>query len=427
MNALSEDFLQYVWKHKLYDPSKLKDQHGRKIEVISPGETNTDGGPDFFNMRLKIDGIVWAGNAEVHVLASDWYRHNHQADAAYNNVILHIVSSNDKEVQMPGGQILPAVELAFDENLLHKYERIISSKGWISCSDRISTIETFRVRAWLTTLLIERLNQKTDEVFKRLDHNKGSWEETFYQSLATGFGFKVNTVPFELLARSLPLRIVAKHKDNLFQLEALFFGQAGFLTMSGDQDAYTRKLCAEYQYLQHKYELKPLEGYLWKFLRLRPVNFPTIRIAQMAWLINHSSALFSKITDTSIVEDLKILLNTATSEYWDTHYRFGKLSSYQKKAMGEASVENLIINTLVPVLFACGKQKNQTSLTDRALQLLEGLPSEKNAVIKNWEAIGIRSKNAFDSQALLQLKKNYCSKKRCIHCSLGHLLLHEKE
>lgn len=441
---MQEEFLWHIWKFRLFDNKNLTTTSGEEIQILKVGEYNTDSGPDFFNARIKIGGTEWAGNVEIHTSASDWHKHKHTADKAYDNIILHVVHEADEKLFRKSGEEIPTMELKdkIPQNIYGKYLQFKSSKDWIPCEKQISSVDKFTLNNWLDRLLVERLERKSKAITDSLRQNKNNWEETFYQMLARNFGQKINSEPFELLAKALPVFVLTKHKNNLLQLEALLFGTAGMLSPTpalpsregaGKQhDNYFLKLQKEYKFLKQKFKLKPIDSFLWKFMRLHPPNFPTIRISQFANLIYKSSHLFSKILEASSVKQIISLLETETSEYWRTHYVFDKqtpLSSRRgvggeaKKKLGSDSINTIIINTIVPFLFIYGKEKGEEKLCDRSLSFLEKLQPESNAIISKWKSIGIPAKSSYETQALLQLKNEYCSHKKCLSCSIGNALL----
>lgn len=426
---ISEEFLQYLWQYRLYDKDNLLTQNGQKVTVISPGSKNNDAGPDFFNAKIKIGETTWVGNVEVHIHSSDWNKHGHQTDDAYNNVVLQVVENNDAEIKRPkNDEIIPTAVLKYDKKLRQKYDELLrNNTTWIPCEPHINKVNEMTVSFWLNKLLVERLEQKAGRIKQRLSQNKNNWEEAFYQQLARNFGFRVNAEPFELLAKSLPLLVLAKHKNNLTQVEALLFGQAGFLNDTGTEknrdDDYFSTLKKEYEFLQHKFKLKPLESHLWKFLRLRPSNFPTIRIAQFAQLIHQSSGLFSKIVEAGSIDKIRSFFSVETSEYWKTRYTFGKISKQRPKRLGENAFQTIIINTVVPFIFVYAEERGTQSMKDKALEYLETLKPENNSVVKRFKELGIEAGNAFESQALLQLKKQYCTNGRCLQCQIGDELI----
>ena len=420
---MNEDLLHYAWKYRLFEQKNLMSCQGHSLELIDTGRLNSDSGPDFFEARIRIDGLLWAGNVEIHLKSSDWFRHNHDKDLAYNNVILHVVLENDKDVVLPDGRLLPCLELEIPKAFIHKYQLLMSSQSWIPCQVDFPKLNNFFVSHWLDRMLLERLERKADEIKKIYHKNANSWEETFYQLLARYFGMKVNADPFEQLARSIPLKILAKHKDSLLQLEAILFGQAGFLEDSIPEDLYYLNLQREYRFLKSKFKLKPIDKMRWKFMRIHPLNFPTIRIAQLANLIYQSQSLFSKIKQTEDVSDFYVLLGTEASLYWNNHYKFGEIADFKKKVLGKSTLDILIINAIVPILFVYGKETGNHLYIDRALECLEKVRPEINSIVKSWRECGVDAKSAYQSQSLLHLKSEYCDKYRCLECELGNRII----
>ena len=353
---MNEKFLHYIWQNKLFDVNRLQTSEGQKIEVIDTGKPNTDAGPDFFNAKLKLDGTLWAGNVEIHLYASDWVKHKHHTDKAYDSVILHLVQQDDTPIYRTNGEIIPQAKLNYPAEIEQRYELLLANKQWIACQNKLKQVDGIFVHSWLSAGLTERLSRKTEAIFGLLEQNKNNWEEAFYITLARNFGFGTNSDAFELLARSLPLSYLGKHKDNLFQLEALLFGQSGLLFSSKNEpDDYLLSLQKEYLFLQAKFELKPIDGSMWKLLRLRPTNFPHVRIAQFASLIHKSSKLFSKIIEKTEMEAIEPLFECAPSEYWNTHYLFGEESASRTKKLGKSAIHVILINTVVPFIFCYGK------------------------------------------------------------------------
>jgi hypothetical protein len=419
---MTEEFLTHLWKYGLFDRTSLLSDTGEKIEVITLGENNSDAGPDFINAKIRIGNTLWAGNVEVHLNASDWKRHNHQTDRAYDNVILHVVLKADQPATRTNGTTIPTVELRFEPQLYLNYIRLVGNKNRISCHDHIARIDTLLLHSWLSSVMVERLESKVKTADGLLEQYQNNWEEVFYIQLARSFGFHLNAVPFEQVARSLPLTTLARHENNLLQLESLLFGQAGFLTGEGG-DEYTLRLKEEYDHLRNKYSLKPLDMHLWKFLRLRPVNFPTVRLAQFAALVNTFPGLFRKILETGNLPSLLKLFSVRPSVYWETHYKFGTVSVANKKTLGEESSRTLLINTVIPMIFLYGHKRGDDKLKTRAIEFLSHLPPEKNAVIARWEKAGVRAGSALDTQALLQLSSAYCQRKQCLRCMVGSRII----
>ncbi len=419
---MKESILHFVWQNKLFRAHNLETTEAETVEIIDVGRINTDAGPDFFNAKVRIGETVWAGNVEIHSNSSDWNKHNHQTDNAYNNVILHVVHKADGKVYRADGESIPQLELTFSKQIEDNYEQLFSETKWIPCADKINLIPSIFIQSWKNALLTERLEQKMSAIEDLLSENNQHWEEAFYITLARNFGFGTNSQAFESLAKSLPISVLGKHKDNLFQLEALLFGQAGLLTLN-EIDSYAVELQKEYNFLRLKFDLTPIDGSQWKLLRLRPDNFPHIRIAQFAALIHSSSKLFSKIVEHPEIKYLKQLFACEPSSFWKNHYLFADESPVKNKNLGIQSVNSILINTVIPFLFCYASHKNDEELKDKAVQILEQIPSERNSIVTNWQNIGLSSKSAYDSQALLQLKKQYCDKKKCLRCRIGHKVL----
>jgi Protein of unknown function (DUF2851) len=419
---MKESLLHYVWQHRLFYTDSLCTTDGQSIEVIDVGKYNTDAGPDFFNAKVRIGNTIWAGNIEIHTSSSDWEKHSHHHNKAYDNVILHVVEKADKVVCRMDGAVIPQLELKFSDVISRNYQHLLSNQQWVACAHKIELVPPIFIQSWKNALLSERLEQKTNAINQLLDESNNHWEDAFYKTLARNFGFGTNSQAFEMLAKSLPLTALAKYKDDLVAIEAMLFGQAGLL-MANPVDEYSERLISEYEFFKSKFSLKPIDGSQWKLLRLRPDNFPHVRIAQFASLIHGSSKLFSKIVENPDLTYLSQIFKSEPSTYWDTHYHFGATTKLKSKKLGAQSIHLLIINTVVPFLFCYSIKKNDERLKERALQLLEQLPAEKNGIITNWSALNIVSDSAADSQALLQLKNEYCENKKCLRCRIGHKLL----
>jgi hypothetical protein len=424
---MTEEFLQFIWEQRLFDDRDLKTITGEKLEILEVGTLNHDSGPDFFNAKVKIGSTIWVGNVEIHKISSDWYRHQHHQDEMYDSTILHVVHRCDTQVLRSNSEEIPTLVLPFPPEIAYNYEKLMASSSWIPCQERIRQSDPLLLRIGFNRLMIERLQDKTGEIIARLELNTQNWKETFYQFLARGFGFKTNAIPFELLAKSLSSTLLEKHRNNLTQLEALLFGQSGLLHQELLGDDYFLKLREEYTHLARKYRLKPIDGHLWKFLRIRPVNFPTIRIAQFAALFHREESIFSIIDKEFTIKELKELLRVSPSPYWTNHFRFNHESHGSVKHLGESAGENLIINCVAPFLFVYGEKTGKYFLKDRALAWLDQLPSEENVIISGWKNLGIETTTAFESQALLQLKTRYCERKRCLHCHIGTRLIKTAE
>lgn len=414
-----EQLLHYVWKHKIFPLKELKTTTGQQVEVIDTGLANTDAGPDFFNAKLKLDGVLWIGNIEIHERSSDWFKHGHHADAGYNSVILHIASEIDTEISRSNGERIPQIQLICPEAVRTNYKELLETDSYPPCYRIIPSLPPFTAHSWMTALQMERFEQKATLLNERLKRCQGNWEDAFFITLARNFGFGLNGDALETWAHRLPFRAVDKHRNDLFQIEAIFFGQAGILEDS-DGDGYYLRLKKEYTYLQHKFGLIPMDASLWRFLRLRPANFPHIRIAQLACLYHRAYGLLSRIMETETLQGVRDILKGGTSEYWLTHYTFGGSSPSRPKTLSNTSLDLLIINTVVTFLYAYGLHKGNRVLCARAGSFLEELKAENNYITRMWEQCGMKASNAADSQALIQLKKEYCDKKKCLYCRIGY-------
>jgi hypothetical protein len=422
---MSEDFLHFLWRTRRFDATNLTTTDGQLVEIVRTGEHNTDAGPDFFNARIRIGSVEWAGNVEMHVRASEWMAHGHSDNPAYHNVVLHVVWEADIDIAGPDGQPIPCLTLAdrTPEHLLAGYHALQDRTAWIPCAARWSEVADIVRLNWYDRLLVERLEQRTERIRTQVEATDGDWEEAFYRLMARSFGLKVNVEPFEALARSLPVRVIAKHKNDPMAIEALLFGQAGWLETEW-KDAYPQALAKEYHFLKYKYNLEPfVKQSDWKFLRLRPANFPTVRIAQLAQLLYRSVHLFSKVLEADTARSLEHLLMAEVSEYWLTHYQFDKPTVQRPKHVGRDFVHLILINTVIPAVFYYGQARQIQDLQDKALRWLEELPAESNAIIEGWETLGARPRSAFQTQALLQLKNNYCDTRKCLSCAVGNALL----
>lgn len=416
-----------MWKNQFFDGRSLCDREAGSIGVITPGVYNRDSGPDFFNTRLIIGGTEWAGNTEIHVNASDWYRHGHHIDHAYDNVILHIVYNEDADVYTASGRRLITIRLVFDPVLWENYLDFMNNPSPLPCSGLIGLTDGFRIKHWLWSIAVERLERKHDDIREILSKTGNDWEETLYRLVTRYFGFRVNTDPFGMLAARLPLKIIRKHSDQLIQVEALLYGTAGLLDEAlfreAVNDSYYLLLLREYRVLRAKYSLQPVDGWLWKFHRLRPANFPTVRLSQLAALLSHSDGLFSRVLGCSDRESLRALLSVSASSYWNNHYQFGREVPPVAGRAGRQSADLLIINAIVPLLFVYGKVRQQQEWCDRAVEILDSLPPEKNSVVTDFTRAGLKPESAFASQALLELRNMRCRYHRCLDCTIGSSLI----
>lgn len=416
---MEETFLHFLWKYRLFSGA-LKSAAGEHIFIEHPGTHNQNAGPDFLTAKVRIEGTLWAGNVEIHVKASDWKKHHHDKDKNYQNIILHVVYNDDEDIGLNAPTL--NINQNIDIGMYDRYKNLVNNKNWVPCEMLACHVDHFIWQQWKNRLTIEKLEKKYHNIDVLLQKYRNSWEETFYVTLARNFGLNVNSAPFELLAKSLPLNVLSRHKNNLLQIEALLYGQAGFLDQPL-KDAYPKTLKSEYEHLKNKWKLQPVDVNLWRFLRLRPANFPHIRISQFAQLIYKSTSLFTYIREATQLGDISNLLIVKSSPYWNDHYRFDKKTQSSPKFLGQTAIHLILINTVIPFLFAYAKKTGLEKMKDRSLEFLAEIPSEKNHIIKHWDAMGIESPSAFHSQALIYLKKNYCVPKKCLRCPVGKKIL----
>ena len=404
--------------------------------MLDPGLHNRNSGPDFFNAKVKIGGTLWVGNVEIHDKSGDWYVHGHERDVHYNNVVLHVVGVADRDVKTQEGNFIPQMVLKVPESVHDNYAELLRTDAYPPCYKIIPELTRLMIHAWLAALQTERLEQKTVAIAERVRQANGSWEDAFFMTLARNYGFGINGDAFEEWARHIPLQAVGRHRDDLFQIEAIFMGLAGLLEPSAiperyQQDAqsegYFDKLRREYQFLAHKFSLKPMDSNLWRFLRLRPQNFPHIRISQLANLYYERRASLSALVECKDMVSLADLLRTQVTPYWETHYTFGSESIRSAKYLSASSINLLIINTCIPMLFAYGRHAMKEELCDRAFGFLEQMRAEQNHIIRMWREVGLEVNTAGDSQALIQLKREYCDKRDCLRCRIGYEYLKQKK
>lgn len=426
---MTEAFLQYVWQHRLLE-GPLVTTEGLPVVVERPGELNRDAGPDFLDSRLVIGGLHWAGNVEVHTRASDWNQHGHSDDKAYNNVILHVVYIYDADIVLENGKKVQTLDISqsLPQYVWDNYDSLMNPADdtQIPCASRLKDIPDFLYHLSQDRLLVERIERKSGDVKRILKESKGSWEQACYWLTAHYFGGKTNAFAFELLAKVTPMRIVAKIKDNPFRVEALYMGQAGLL--DGDfNDEYPQKLQREYKYLSAAYQLTPMEGHLWKFFRVRPSSFPTLRISQFSDLMSKSSNLFSKMLDAEDAGTVSKLFVVQASEYWQSHYNFDKETERSSKSLGKSLINTIIINAWISLLYEYGVAHGAEMYKERAFNLLQQLPPEDNRITRLWESAGIKIGNAAESQSVIQRYTEYCSRKKCLDCQLAFRIMKTKK
>jgi hypothetical protein len=431
-----EQLLHYTWKHKLYPLKELTTSDGQRVEIVDPGLHNRNAGPDFFNAKIRIGSTMWVGNVEIHDKSSDWYQHGHDKDSRYDNVVLHVAAELDTEVMKSNGEYVPQLQLSVPDDVLTHYDELQKTDEYPPCYKVIPDLSALIIHSWMAALQTERLEQKTEAIRKRAELCNGSWEDAYFVTLARNYGFGINGEVFEQWAYNIPLNAVAHHRDDLFQIEAIFMGQAGLLELDSIpeyyqkdalNDGYFAKLRNEYQYLAHKFSMKPIDFKLWRFLRLRPQNFPHIRISQLANLYYQQKAGLSQLMECETLDELKNVLKSQVTPYWETHYTFGSTSPKNEKHLSYGSINLLMINTAIPMLFAYGRHTTKEVLCDKAFDFLEQLKAENNHIIRMWQQVGLPVKTAGDSQALIQLKKEYCDKKECLRCRFGYEYLRRKE
>lgn len=418
----SEDLLQFIWQFNFIEKiDELKTVDGEKLQIIHSGTLNTNSGPDFLNAKLKIGETLWAGNIELHLNSSDWIKHKHDENPAYEKLILHVVYENDADLDLN----FPVLQIKnhIRPTLLERYEELMRIDKKIPCQSHLKDISELRKTHMLERVIIERLERKTEEVEALLAKTNNHWEEVFYILIARNFGLKINQEPFQKIAEDTPLKLFAKHKNNLKQIEAILFGQAGFLEQEHD-DEYYNELKKEYSFLKKLYSLKNIPVHRINFLRLRPANFPTIRLAQFATLLFQSNHLLSQILETQDLKKVFKLFEVTASQYWNTHYRMGVESdTNQAKTLGKTFIELLVINTIIPTIFIYGKVKGENQYCNRAMTWLHELKPEKNSITQAMKEIGFNLASAKDSQALLELKTNYCDSKQCLKCRIGYAIM----
>lgn len=419
-----EKAYQYFWHTRMFG-RKMCDVSGSSVEVLDPGRHNTDAGPDFFNSKVCIGGEHWAGNVEIHVRASDWFRHGHDTDPAYDTVILHVVGVSDRRVGRPDGSLIPQVEITLPEDYFKTFSTLSGHDSVMRCREWLGSLPPLAVTDWLESLAVERLQAKAGRVADTLANCGGDWEQTCFVTLARALGFGLNGDPFEMLARSLPLKYLHHHSDNPMQIQALLFGQAAMLDSSSHIfDEYYQQLCREYYFLARKYGLRPMRREMWKYARTRPQNFPHRRIALLAKSCEGGFAMFSRLRDAAgDVERLRGLFDWELTGYWRDNFDFDRTSPVTACTLSEASVNLMLVNAVVPLLYAYASHTGDADLAERAGEVLEQLPPERNSVIREWQEAGIEARTSFRTQALLHLRREYCEARKCLYCRFGHRML----
>ena len=416
--------MQYVWKHRLWRSEDMVTNTGKKVRVVDPGLLNTDAGPDFFNAKIEIDGHMWVGNVEMHYRATDWKRHHHDSNKAYDSVILHVVAKDDAPVRRTNGELIPQLVLEVSPQFNADYASLVGATIEVPCATKIKQVPHLTIVEWVEGLAFERLHGKVERIHQLLDSFNGSWEDVCYVTLARNFGFGINNDAFERLARRTPLRLLGKHSDSVLQIEALLFGQAGMLdAQKPGMDSYYNQLCTEYAFLSNKFQLTPMEKESWKLFRIRPQNFPYRRIAMLAQFIEGGFRMMNRILEAEGEKEMRALFEVELSGYWTKHYTFGKPNERATATLSRSSTDIILINTVAPLLYAYGELTGNYEMTDKAIKLLEDLRAESNSIVSHFVAYGIDCPDALTSQALVQLKREYCDARKCIYCKIGHHLL----
>ena len=420
---MKEDFLHHVWQFKKFDIANLKTTKGESIQILNSGQYLQLAGPDFFNAQLIIGNQKWAGNVEIHLKSSDWYVHNHEKDSNYDSVILHVVWEYDVPIFRKDNSEIPTVELKEYVALsdLHKYQSLVSQKSWIYCENEIGNVDEFIFKNWQERLFFERLERKSQLIFELVETSNQDWEAVLFYLLAKNFGLNTNGELFFKVAKSIPFHVIRKESFSLESLEALLLGQANLLSHDF-QDSYAKELQKSYAYLVQKYQLQEKVIGSVEFFKHRPDNFPTIRLAQLANLYFHRKNLFSLVMNSTSISELYQIFNLGVSKYWETHYNFDKESSKKMKKLSKSFIDLLVINTIIPLRFAYARSQNK-EITQESIDLATLIPAEQNVIIEKFKIFGLQVNNVYESQALLELKKNYCDHKKCLDCTIGHFIL----
>ena len=419
-----EELLYYIWTHKLFTRYPLKTVEGLSITVVDIGLRNRDSGPDFFNAKIIIDGILWVGNVEMHSHSSSWYAHKHHLNRAYDSTILHVVAVADREIYRTTGEVIPQLILPLVDELRTKLDYLTKTIAQPRCFNYLAQLDSFTIQSWLSALHIERLEEKCLRILLLLKNPLYQWRDVFFITLARNFGFGLNGEVFERWAMKLPFRAIDKHRDSLLQVESFFFGIAGLLE-ANYRDVYVNELQKEYLFLKTKFNFKSTD-FSWQLAKLRPGNFPHLRIAQLAMLYHEGEVLLNQIIGVTDINDFYRLFNLKQSSYWETHYLFDKSTIKRKHQVSKRTVDLLIVNSVIPFLYALGKVREDDVLLERTFLLMQQLKPENNYITRVWEQVGVKSKSAIDSQGLIQLQKEYCDKKKCLYCRIGYYYLTNK-
>jgi hypothetical protein len=424
---MKEDFLHYVWRYQKFDTNELETSDSASVKTIKTGFAHSNSGPDFQQAKILIDEMEWNGAVEIHIKSSDWNRHNHQEDPNYENVVLHVVWKNDEPIKHPDGSKIPTIELKdrIDYDLIEKYQKLQGSQNEIPCAGHWADISDLHKAEMLEKALVERLHQKSEKARTHFEEGSQNWDQASFFMLLSAMGFKVNQHPFERLAEILPYQLIKKYSSSIFQLEALLFGASGFLAQDFE-DEYPNKLKKEWEFLSHKHKAtlgSAMNLHEWRFLRLRPANFPTIRLAELAQILHVFPSLFDAFVIDLDLKTLQKRFKVKVSDYWLNHYQFDKESKFRNKQFGQNSIKTLIINCIPPLLALYANSVGEEKYMDKAISLLNDIKEEKNYITKKFADLGEELKSAFDSQAMIQLHNEYCQPKKCLNCSIGLSIL----
>lgn len=426
----AEMLLQYLWEHRLWPYGSLRTTDGRRVDVVDQGRRNPDAGPDFFNAKIRIGTQEWAGNVEIHVNASDWMRHGHHNDRAYDSVVLHVVGRSDCDVTRPDGSVIPQLELPYVDDYRARYDAMVYNPADPACGSELPAVAPMYITDWMTALGYERLHEKADRVAEVLGRLNGDWQAAAYVVLARALGFSTNSDAFERVARATPLRYLLKHSNDIQLVEAALFGQAGFLTLDGITDPaerdYMQRLIDDYGFMCAKYGLQAPESPGWKMARMRPANFPHRRIAALAGMIAGGFSFGRRFAHVENEAQARALFEVEIRGYWVDHFRFGQRSVYSPVAFSKDTVTSLLINVVVPLLYAYGSHYGNDAIMQRAVELLQGLQPEDNSLVRIFTGLGLQCDDAFTSQAMIQLRRAYCEPRKCLYCRIGHRLLSAK-
>ena len=416
--------MQYVWQHRLLLHTDMVTVDGQKVTIIDPGLLNTGSGPDFFNAKVSIGGHLWAGDVEIHVKASDWHRHGHDSDPAYNSVILHVVDTDDTPIRRPDGEVIPQMVMRCAPEFHTRYHDLVDRADIdLPCARELPLISPLHITDWMTALAYERVYDKVDRINAILHATAGDWEQTCYVTLARALGFGINGEPMQRLAEAVPLHFLRKHSDSLLSLEALLFGQSQLLDTAPDSDPYASRLRDEHRFYAHKFGLRPLQPLGWKTGRMRPGNFPHRRLAFLASIVAGGFRLLNRLVTIDSTDDAIALFSATPTGYWERHYTFGAETPASLGGLGKSSAISLVINVVVPLMMAYGTSHGNEEMTTRAIAMLQDLPPERNTIITLFDRAGIKARDAFTTQALIQLRRNYCETRKCLYCRMGHRML----